>query len=184
MFRKNDNNKKTYESFDSWIKTAQKSLNEFKEEIEKEIEEEENKKKQTYESSKKPTVFRKFSDNKDVKELYPRDNQSKNISQTDSSNHEGKVNSRGSIHGTGVMGAEGYSSGSTSGVNPELRKRLIEKKKREAEEARKLKKEARRREEHQREVLAHQKSLTKKQNLRKAILAAEILGPPKAKKFS
>lgn len=185
MFRKNDNNnKKTYQSFDSWLESAQKSINDFKEEIEKELEEEE--KKQTYESGKKPTVYRRFSDNKDVKEKFPRPSNKKykNISQLDNRDHEGKTNSRGSISGTGVMGSEGYSSGSTSGVNPELRKRLREKKKREAEEARKLKKKTRRENKRQRVILAQQKSLKKKQNLRKAILAAEILGPPKAKKFS
>ena len=44
MSRKNKK-QNNYKSFDDWLNSAMKSINEFKEEIERELEEEENKKK-------------------------------------------------------------------------------------------------------------------------------------------
>lgn len=183
MFRKNDDKKKTYGSFDSWIKTAQDSFNEIKAEIEKEIEEE--KKKQTYESGKKPTVFRKFSNNKDVKELFPRS--SKQGTLMDKKSHEGKVNSRGSIAGKTMMGSEG------DPINPDLRRRLAEKKAKERKIARE-KRQATASEGYKRKSVAvaekkeridhFKQSLKNKENFRKAILASEILGPPLSKRHN
>lgn len=183
MFNNNNKNKKTtYQSFDSWINTAKNSLNELIEEAEREIEEEEKKKKQSYESSKKPTVFRKFSDNKEVKELFPRN---KNQSVMDKRSQEGKVNSKGSISGKTMMGSEG------DPVNPDLRRRLEEKKARELREKRKEKiykkdanykrKSVKEAEKHQ-IIESYQKTLKNKANFRKAIIMSEILAPPLAKR--
>ena len=183
MFNINNKNKKTtYQSFDSWINTAKNSINELIEEAEREIEEEEKKKKQSYESSKKPTVFRKFSDNKEVKELFPRN---KNKSVMDKRSHEGKVNSKGSISGKTMMGSEG------DPVNPDLRRRLEEKKARELRAKRKekiYKKDANYKRKSVREAEKHeiiesyQKTLKNKANFRKAIIMSEILAPPLAKR--
>ena len=183
MFNKNNKNKKTtYQSFDSWIKTAKNSINELIEEAEREIEEEEKKKKQSFEPSKKPTVFRKFSDNKEVKELFPRN---KNKSVMDKRSHEGKVNSKGSISGKTMMGSEG------DPVNPDLRRRLEEKKARELRAKRKekiYKKDANYKRKNVREAEKHQiiesykKTFKNKADFRKAIIMSEILAPPLAKR--
>ena len=183
MFNNNNKNKKTtYQSFDSWINTAKNSINELIEEAEREIEEEEKKKKQSFEPSKKPTVFRKFSDNKEVKELYPRN---KNKSVMDKKSHEGKVNSKGSISGKTMMGAEG------DPVNPDLRRRLEEKRARELRAKREEKlykkdanykrKSVRNAEKHEK-VQSYKKTFKNKADFRKAIIMSEILAPPLAKR--
>ena len=184
MSRKN-NKKNTYKSFDDWLNSAKKSINEFKEEIERELEEEENKKKAS-ESSGKKTVYRRFSDNADLKEIFPRPQKS-NPSQTimDKKSHEGKVNSRGSITGSPIMGNEG------DPVNPDLRKRLEEKRRAERNAARKkedeysiesYKRKSVKKAEKKAQISSFKKSLKNKETFRKAILASEILGPPLSKR--
>lgn len=183
MFNKNNKNKKnTYQSFDSWLKTAKNSINELIEEAEREIEEEEKKKKQSFEPSKKPTVFRKFSDNKEVKEIFPRN---KNKSIMDKRSQEGKVNSKGSISGETMMGSEG------DPVNPDLRRRLEEKRARELRAKREEKlykkdanykrKSVRNAEKHEK-VQSYKKTFKNKADFRKAIIMSEILAPPLAKR--
>ena len=187
MFRKNDKNKKSnYQSFDSWLGNAKKAIDEFKEEIERELEEEEKKSKQSFESTGKKTVYRKFSDNKDLKELFPRPQSSK-TSQTimDKKSHEGKVNSQGSIKGSPIMGREG------DPVNPDLRRRLEEKRRREMRESRdknksdsleSYKRKSVKSAEKSERIENFMNSLKDKESFRKAILASEVLGPPLSKR--
>lgn len=181
----NNKKKKTsYESFDSWIKSAKNSINELIEEAEREVEEEERKKKQSYQSGKKPTVFRKFSDNKDLDEKFPRP-ESKRQSQMDKRSYEGKVNSKGSIKGNTVIGREG------DPINPDLKRRLEEKKRRELRESRNKKeykndvhykrKNVREAEKHDR-VNSYKNTLKNKEDFRKALIMSEILAPPLAKR--
>lgn len=185
MSRKNKN-KNTYKSFDDWLNSAKKSINEFKEEIERELEEEENKKK-SLESSGKKTVYRRFSDNADLKELFPRPQKSKSGQVLmDKKSHEGKVNSRGSITGSPIMGNEG------DPVNPDLRKRLEEKRRAERMKASKeanknssiesYKRKSVKKAEKKAQISSFKKSLKNKETFRKAILASEILGPPLSKR--
>lgn len=174
-----------YKSFDDWLNSAKKSINEFKEEIERELEEEENKKK-SLESSDKKTVYRRFSDNADLKEIFPRPQKS-NTRQTimDKKSHEGKVNTRGSITGSPIMGNEG------DPVNPDLRKRLEEKRRAERMKASKeanknsiesYKRKSVKKAEKKAQISDFKKSLKNKETFRKAILASEILGPPLSKR--
>lgn len=184
MSREN-NKKNTYKSFDDWLNSAMKSINEFKEEIERELEEEENKKK-SLESSGKKTVYRRFSDNADLKELFPRPQKSKSGQVLmDNKSHEGKVNSRGSIKGSPIMGNEG------DPVNPDLRKRLEEKRRAERMKASKeasnntiesYKRKSVKNAEKKAQIYSFKKSLKNKETFRKAILASEILGPPLSKR--
>lgn len=184
MSRKN-NKKNTYKSFDDWLNSAMKSINEFKEEVERELEEEENKKK-SLESSDKKTVYRRFSDNADLKEIFPRPQKSKSGQVLmDNKSHEGKVNTRGSITGSPIMGNEG------DPVNPDLRKRLEEKRRAERNAARKkedeysiesYKRKSVKKAEKKAQISSFKKSLKNKEIFRKAILASEILGPPLSKR--
>ena len=184
MSRKN-NKKNTYKSFDDWLNSAKKSINEFKEEVERELEEEENKKK-SLESSDKKTVYRRYSDNADLKEIFPRPQKSKSDqSIMDKKSHEGKVNTRGSITGSPIMGNEG------NPVNPDLRKRLEEKRRAERNAARKkedeysiesYKRKSVKKAEKKAQISSFKKSLKNKETFRKAILASEILGPPLSKR--
>ena len=181
-----ENNKKNkYKSFDDWLNSARKSINEFKEEIERELEEEE-KKKKFLESSDKKTVYRRFSDNADLKEIFPRPQKSKSGQVLmDNKSHEGKVNSRGSITGSPIMGNEG------DPVNPELRKRLEEKRRAERMKSSKeannnsiesYKRKSVKNAEKKAQISSFKKSLKNKEIFRKAILASEILGPPLSKR--
>ena len=182
MFRKRKDKKNTtYGSFDSWVRSAQASINEFKEELERELAEEEEKQA----SGKKPSVYRKFSDNKDVREIFPRPATSGTV--MDKRSHEGKVNSRGSIDGKTMMGREG------DPVNPDLRRRLAEKKAKEARAAREKSQDTSPDKYKRKSVLAAEKhekiedfkkSLKNKETFRKAILASEILGPPLSKRHN
>lgn len=192
MFKdKKDKNKKSYQSFDSWVSDLKKSANEFIEEIEEEIEEEE-KKKKSYEASGKKTVFRKFSDNKDVKEIFPRDKSmqkeankyGKKTSGMDKRSHEGKVNSKGSIAGDGQMGREG------DPINPDLRKRLEEKRRKDLHQSRSLssntnkgykRKSVKKAEKHQK-ISNLKQEFKNKDELRKTIILSEILAPPISKR--
>ena len=180
MSRKNNNN--SYKSFDDWLNSAKKSINDFKEEIERELEEEENKKK-SLESSVKKTVYRRFSDNADLKELFPRPQSSTRRSTTNSK--EGKKASRGSISGSPMIGDEG------DPVNPELRKRLEEKRRAERLATSKkdkknniesYKRKSVKSAEKKAQIYSFKKSLKNKEIFRKAILASEILGPPLSKR--
>lgn len=183
MSRKN--NKNSYKSFDDWLNSAKKSINEFKEEIERELEEEENKKKFS-ESSGKKTVYRRFSDNADLKELFPRPQSSRKKTTVVSKNSkEGKKASRGSISGSPMIGDEG------DPVNPELRKRLEEKRRAERLATRKkdkknniesYKRKSVKNAEKKAQIYSFKKSLKNKETFRKAILASEILGPPLSKR--
>ncbi|MFO3715338.1 hypothetical protein [Anaerococcus cruorum] len=179
MFNKrNKNSKSKYKSFEEWANDTLKKLEEMEEENQ------EKNKKTTYESKKKPTVFRKFSDNKDVDEKFPRP-ESKKQSQMDKRSHEGKVNTRGSIKGNPAMGREG------DPINPDLRRRLEEKKRRELRESRKKKeykndvhykrKNEKNAEKHAK-VASYKSTLKNKESFRKAILMSEILAPPLAKR--
>lgn len=181
-----ENNKKNkYKSFDDWLNSARKSINEFKEEIERELEEEE-KKKKSLESSDKKTVYRRFSDNADLKEIFPRPQKSKSGQVLmDNKSHEGKVNTRGSITGSPIMGNEG------DPVNPDLRKRLEEKRRAERMKASKeanknssqsYKRKSVKNAEKKAQISSFKKSLKNKEIFRKAILASEILGPPLSKR--
>ena len=184
MMSNNKKKKTSYESFDSWIKAAKNSINELIEEAEREVEEEERKKNQSYQSGKKPTVFRKFSDNKGVDEKFPR-KESKKQSQMDKRSHEGKVNTRGSIKGNAAMGREG------DPINPDLRRRLEEKKRRELRASRDKKeykndvhykrKNEKDAEKHAK-IASYKSTLKNKESFRKAILMSEILAPPLAKR--
>lgn len=184
MSRKNKK-QNNYKSFDDWLNSAKKSINEFKEEIERELEEEENKKK-SLESSDKKTVYRRYSDNADLKEIFPRPQKSKSDqSIMDKKSHEGKVNTRGSITGSPIMGNEG------NPVNPDLRKRLEEKRRAERNAARKkedeysiesYKRKSVKKAEKKAQISSFKKSLKNKETFRKAILASEILGPPLSKR--
>ncbi|WP_073998391.1 hypothetical protein [Anaerococcus urinomassiliensis] len=184
MSRKNKK-QNNYKSFDDWLNSARKSINEFKEEIERELEEEENKKK-SLESSDKKTVYRRFSDNADLNEIFPRPQNSKSAqSIMDKKSHEGKVNTRGSIEGSPIMGHEG------DPVNPELRKRLEEKRRAERMKAREeskknssqsYKRKSVKKAEKKAQISDFKKSLKNKETFRKAILASEILGPPLSKR--
>ena len=189
MFKdKKDKNKKNYQSFDSWVSNLKKSANEFIEEIEKEIEEEEEKKKEkSYEESGKATVFRKFSDSKDVKEIFPRNNkqkQDKKTSGMDQRSHEGKVNSKGSIKKEGQMGREG------DPINPDLRKRLEEKRRKELHRKREeastndksyKRKSVKRAEKHEK-IDRLRSEFKDKDQIRKAVILSEILAPPLSKR--
>lgn len=184
MSRKNKK-QNNYKSFDDWLNSARKSINEFKEEIERELEEEENKKK-SLESSDKKTVYRRFSDNADLKEIFPRPQKSKSGQVLmDNKSHEGKVNTRGSITGSPIMGNEG------DPVNPDLRKRLEEKRRAERMKASKeannnsiesYKRKSVKNAEKKAQISSFKKSLKNKEIFRKAILASEILGPPLSKR--
>lgn len=188
MFSKNDKNKKTnYQSFDSWLSNAKKSINDFKEEVERELEEEEKNSKNIFESAGKGTAYRKFSDNKDLKEIFPSPQSSK-TRQTimDKKSHEGKVNSKGSISGSPIMGREG------DPVNPDLRRRLEEKRRREMRASRDKNKSLFHNDDYKRKsvktaekserVESFKNSLKDKESFRKAILASEVLGPPISKR--
>ena len=170
MFKNKKNKKKTFASFDDWAKQAR----DFVEEIQQELEEEEASKK-SYEPSSKKTVYRKFSDNKEVKELFPRKDH-KNPKKKNKNSHQDRKNSRGSIKASPAMGPEG------DPVNPDLRRRLAEKKakdrQKEREDAYARKKEAYKRKDNHK----NQNILRKKSELKKAILYAEILSPPLAKR--
>lgn len=185
MFRNNKPKKKsTYQSFDQWAKSARSALDNFQKELEKELEEEKSNKK-SYQPKERPRVFRQFSDNKEVKEIFPRSNNPKSQSLMDKKSHEGKVNKRGSIEGNGLMGREG------DPVNPELRKRLEEKRAKEKRQ-RSQKNTSNSKNSYQRksetraikkqEIASFKKSLKNKEIFRKAILASEIIGPPVSKR--
>lgn len=185
LMSNNKKKKTSYESFDSWIKSAKNSINELIEEAEREVEEEERKKKQSYQSGKKPTVFRKFSDNKDVKELFPKKESNNKKSGMNKRSYEGNVNSKGSISGKSMMGPEG------DPVNPDLRKRLEEKRAKELREKKQQKlykkdihykrKSVKDAEKHEK-IDSYKKTLKNKENFRKAIIMSEILAPPLAKR--
>lgn len=180
MFKKGKNEKSTFESFDSW---AQKNPNQAR----KTQSPRENNKNS---KDNRPTVWRRFGGNKDIKEIFPRPeaknsrNTKQRNPQMDEHSHEGKVNSRGSISGSGVMGAEGTSGSNYTGVNPDLRRRLKEKKQAEAEAKREMDRVNRLENERDKKIAAQKEALKKKQQLRQAMITAEIIGPPKAKKFS
>lgn len=185
MFRNNKPKKKsTYQSFDQWAKSARSALDNFQKELEKELEEEKSNKK-TYQSKERPRVFRQFSDNKEVKEIFPRNANPKAQSIMDKKSHEGNVNKKGSIEGNGLMGREG------DPVNPELRKRLEEKRAKEKrqrikENSKNTKDSYKRKSEikaiKKQEIASFKKSLKNKEIFRKAILASEIIGPPVSKR--
>ena len=178
MFRNNKNNQKSkYKSFEEWANDTLKKLEEV---------EEENNSKTSYESDSKPTVFRKFSDNKDVKEKFPRPEvKNKTRSQMDKRSHEGKVNSKGSIESSPMIGREG------DPINPDLRKRLEQKKLKELREKRDKKaykndvhykrKNVRDAEKHEK-IASYKKDLKNKDNFKRAIIMSEILAPPLAKR--
>lgn len=184
MFRnKNSKDKKNYKSFDQWLDTVVEELeNEDKKKAEAKRDEE----RKAYEPSNTKTVFRKFSDSKDVKEIFPRNNkqkQSKKTSGMDRRSHEGKVNSKGSIQGHGQMGREG------DPINPDLRKRLEEKRRKELHKKREAstndksykRKSVKRAEKH--EKIDRLKSEFKdKDQIRKAVILSEILAPPLSKR--
>lgn len=186
MFRNNKPKKKsTYQSFDQWAKSARSAIDNFQKELEKELEEEQKSNKKTYEPKQRPRVFRQFSNNKEVKEIFPRTNNPKSQSLMDKKSHEGKVNRKGSIEGNGLMGREG------DPVNPELRKRLEEKRAREKRQrsqknTRNSNNSYKRKSEAQaikrQEIANFKKSLKNKEIFRKAILASEIIGPPVSKR--
>lgn len=134
--------------------------------------------KKTYKKPSKNKVYRKFGPNTKLKEIFPRNktfslkdfankNQkpSNNYSQIDMSteSHEGKQSSRGSIHGKTLIDSEDH-------VNPDLRRRLKEKKARE-----KLQKE-------ERIKNKKEKIIKNKKELKKAIIFSEILQAPLAKR--
>lgn len=178
MFRNNKNNQKSkYKSFEEWANDTLKKLEEV---------EEENNSKTSYESDSKPTVFRKFSDNKDVKEKFPRSEvKNKTRSQMDKRSYEGKVNSKGSIESSPMIGREG------DPINPDLRKRLEQKKLRELREKREKKaykndvhykrKNVKDAEKHEK-ITSYKKDLKNKENFKRAIIISEILAPPLAKR--
>ena len=186
MFRNNKPKKKsTYQSFDQWAKSARSAIDNFQKELEKELEEEQKSNKKTYQSKERPRVFRQFSDNKEVKEIFPRTNNPKSQSLMDKKSHEGKVNKKGSIEGNGLMGRDG------DPVSPELRKRLEEKRAKEKrqrikENTKNSKDSYKRKSETQaiekQEIASFKKSLKNKEIFRKAILASEIIGPPVSKR--
>lgn len=186
MFRNNKPKKKsTYQSFDQWAKSARSAIDNFQKELERELEEEKESNKKTYESKQRPRVFRQFSNNKEVKEIFPRTNNPKSQSLMDKKSHEGKVNKKGSIEGNGLMGREG------DPVNPELRKRLEEKRAKEKRQrsqknTRNSKNSYQRKSEtkaiKKEEIASFKKSLKNKEIFRKAILASEIIGPPVSKR--
>lgn len=135
--------------------------------------------KKTYKKPLKNKVYRKFGPNTKLKEIFPRNktfslkdfankNQkpSNNYRQIDISreSHEGNQSSRGSIHGQTLIDSEDQ-------VNPDLRRRLKEKKARE-----KLQKDQERK---QREK---EKIIKNKKELKKAIIFSEILQAPLAKR--
>ena len=186
MFRNNKNKKNpNYQSFDQWAKSAKSALDNFQKELEKELEEEQKSSKKTYGPKERPRVFRQFSDNKEVKEIFPRNTNPKGQSLMDKKSHEGNVNKRGSIEGSALMGSEG------DPVNPELRKRLEEKRAREKRQRSQkktsnsnnsYKRKSERQAIKKQEIANFKKSLKNKENFRKAILASEILGPPVSKR--
>lgn len=125
--------------------------------------------KKTYKKPSKNKIYRKFGTNTKLKEIFPRNKNQKpsnNYSQIDISreSHEGKQSSRGSIHGKTLIDSEDH-------VNPDLRRRLKEKKARE-----KLQKDQERK---QREK---EKIIKNKKELKKAIIFSEILQAPLAKR--
>ena len=190
MFKDNkNNNKKTYKSFDSWLGDIKNSIDQFKEEVEKELAEQEaSLDKKVYEPKGKPTVYRNFSGKKNVRELFPKKPNRKTQTIMDKRSHEGKVNSKGSIEGSTIMGREG------DPVNPDLRRRLEEKRAKQRRENREQRQENYQKSQRnymrkstktaeKREKIANfQKSLKTKDTLRKAILAAEVLAPPVSKR--
>lgn len=143
--------------------------------------------KKTYKKPSKNKVYRKFGPNTKLKEIFPRNktfalkdfankNQksSNNYSQIDISreSHEGNQSSRGSIHGKTLIGSEDH-------VNPDLRRRLQEKKARE-----KLRKEEERKQREKEERIKNKKEkmIKNKKELKKAIIFSEILQAPLAKR--
>ena len=179
MFRnKKSNQESKYKSFEDWANDTLKKLEEM------EQEKQEENKKTTYESKNRPTVFRKFSDNKDVDEKFPRP-ENKKQSQMDKKSHEGKVNSKGSIESSPMIGREG------DPINPDLRKRLEQKKLRELREKREKKaykndvhykrKNVKDAEKHEK-ITSYKKDLKNKENFKRAIIISEILAPPLAKR--
>lgn len=185
MFRnKNSKDKKKYKSFDQWLDTVVEELeNEDKKKAEAKREED----TKAYESSNTKTVFRKFSDSKDVKEIFPRNNekkQSKKTSGMDQSSHEGKVNTKGSIDKEGQMGKEG------DPINPDLRKRLEEKRRKELHKQSKeassndksyKRKSVKKAEKHEK-IDSLKREFKDKDQLRKTIILSEILAPPLSKR--
>ena len=172
---RNKNNKKNYQSFDDWANKAKRALDDFGEEVERESEKN---KKKAYASNKKKTVYRKFSDNKDVREIFPRNYEKtndKNSDKIDKQSHEGNQSSRGSIKDPTLMEKQ------NDPVNPDLRKRLADKKARDRKKQKqdaydkkaqgKIKKQAK-----------INNKLKKKKELKKAIFYSEIIGPPLAKR--
>ena len=168
MFKKKKKSDKTIKSFDDWAKQAKQYLDDLEAEAN--------------EQSKDKKVYRKFSNNKEVSELFPRESKNKSKKNKKSSNnidkktHEGNESIRGSIRGSTMMGAQG------DPVNPDLRRRLAEKKAKdrqnEREEAYTRKKEAYA----LKKSKANHNALKKKKELKKAILYAEILSPPLSKR--
>lgn len=98
MFRKNNKSKNnTYKSFDSWLNSTKESINEFKDETHRELEEENNDKDKKHCFSKKGKCYRKSSDKADIKENFPKSQKTKMSRPImDKRSYEGKVNSRGS----------------------------------------------------------------------------------------
>lgn len=183
MFRnKNFKDKKNYKSFDQWLDTVVEELeNEDKKKAQAKREEE----TKAYEPSNTKTVFRKFSDSKDVKEIFPRNKEKQVQSNTkasqsstmDQRSHEGKVNAKGSIDREGQMGKEG------DPINPVLRKRLEEKRlhKQSRESSpndKSYKRKSVKKAEKHEKIDSLKREFKDKDQLRKAIILSEILAPP------
>lgn len=172
MSRKRNKNKKTsYKSFDYWKDLAKKSWDELKEDeeakedLEKEIKKILNKTSQNNKSSKN----KKFKSNGSI---------------YDKSSHEGKVNSKGSIKEKPIMGNEG------DPVNPDLRRRLEEKRRAEIQRARNRNFQYRmdfseaspKNIEKAAKIAELRSSIKNKEDFKKAILLSEILSPPLSKR--
>lgn len=165
--------------FDKWLEDVSKYLEDELNGLDDD--------KKTYKIPSKNKVYRKFGPNTKLKEIFPRNktfalkdfankNQkpSNNYRQIDISreSHEGNQSSRGSIHGQTLIDSEDQ-------VNPDLRRRLQEKKARE-----KLQKDQERKQREKEEKIKNKKEkiIKSKKELKKAIIFSEILQAPLAKR--
>lgn len=180
-------------SFDSWVNEVKGAIKE-ENERQKQVQIEENERKiqaakdigkKIFEPSKKNTVFRKFSDNKNVKEIFPKNNTYQTSSGMDPKSHEGKVNTKGSIEGHGQMGREG------DPINPDLRNRLEEKKRKDLHQNRpgkykdrdkSYKRKSALRHEKQQKIVSVAQEFKDRDKIRKAIIMSELLAPPLSKR--
>lgn len=179
MFR-NKKTKKNYKSFDDWASQARKAIDDFQKEVERELEEENNNKK-VYEPSKKKTVYRKFSNNEDISEIFPRNskytkNKNQKSSNINKQSHEGNQSSKGSIEGSSLMEKE------ADPVNPDLRRGLAEKKAKARQQGRQDAYNKKASENISKQIKINKDRLKKKNELKRAILYSEIIGPPLSKR--